>query len=155
MDRRDFLKTTGAAAAMTGASARAIAPASGSLRQPDLIREENARSGADFQLTRVRLDSSQSYRSSLIEGYCSHQSIQAGEVLELFVSTKPAARFTVEIFRMGYYGGAGARLMTVIGPLEGRTQPTPVMGDQRLMECEWAPSVSIPKAIKLEQALSL
>lgn len=143
MDRRHFIKATSAVAAMTGTGARPVLSAPSAQRQPDLIRTENAKLGHDYQLTRVRLDSSKSYRSSLIEGYCSRQSVKAGETLDLFVSTKPAARFTIEIFRMGYYDGVGARLMTTLGPLDGKTQPTPEMGDQRLMECRWEPSASI------------
>jgi hypothetical protein len=142
MDRRDFIKAGAATTAVT-TGARALLSAPASSRQPDLIATENARPGDDFQLTRVRLDSRSSYRSSVIEGYASRQSVKAGETVDLFVSTQPAAPFTIEIFRMGYYGGAGARLMTVLGPLEGTTQPTPTLGDQRLMECQWEPSASI------------
>ncbi|MCB1225903.1 MAG: hypothetical protein KDK99_08855 [Verrucomicrobiales bacterium] len=139
MDRRRFLRTTSALGLVPSLATATAASAA----QPDLIRRENERAGSDFQLTRVRLDSAKGYRSSLIEGYCSHQSIRAGETLKLFVSTQPAARFTVEIFRMGYYGGAGARLMQVLGPLPGRPQPTPTLADQRLMECAWEPSATL------------
>ena len=78
-----------------------------------LIAQENARPGStDWQLTRVRLDSSTGFRSPSIEGWCSHQSVLAGETLDFFVSTRPTARFKLEIFRTGYYQGRGARLMT-------------------------------------------
>ncbi|MCC6821531.1 MAG: hypothetical protein IT579_12430, partial [Verrucomicrobia subdivision 3 bacterium] len=44
-----------------------------------VIREENAKAGAlDWQLTRVRVDKNE-FRSPLIEGYCSRQSVKAGE----------------------------------------------------------------------------
>ena len=77
---------------------------------------ENRREGArDWQLTRVRHDPP-GFRSPWIEGYCSKQSVAAGEEIEFFVSTSPAAKFQIEIFRMGYYGGAGARLMETLGP---------------------------------------
>jgi hypothetical protein len=103
-----------------------------------LITEENAKPGStDWQLTRMRLDAS-GFRSPLIEGYCSRQSVRAGETLEIFVSTKPSARFKIEIFRTGYYGGKGARLMTELGPFEGKEQPVPEVGEKRLRECRWA-----------------
>lgn len=141
MDRRDFLKTTSAAAlAATTASPRATA----ATRQPDLIKSENLKAGTSFQLTRMRPDSATSHRTSLIEGYCSRQSLKAGETLDIFVSTKPAAKFQIEIFRMGYYDGAGARLMKTIGPLEGTEQPVPEMADKRLRECQWKASTSFP-----------
>jgi hypothetical protein len=109
------------------------------------IQTENRKPGAtDWQLTRVKLDKGMtSFRTSLIEGYCSHQSVQAGDTLDIMVSTAPAARFKIEIFRTGYYGGRGARLMTTLGPLEGKPQPTPPVGKRRLRECKWEPSVSV------------
>ena len=36
-----------------------------------------------------------------------HQSVEAGDTLKIMVSTKPAAKFKIEIFRTGYYDGAG------------------------------------------------
>jgi hypothetical protein len=133
--RRDFLKTSAAAIAATKL-ARA-APA----QQPDLIQKENARAGArDWQLTRVR---PVGYRTPAIEGYCSRQSVKAGETLDVMVSTEPAAQFTLEIFRMGYYGGRGARLMKTLGPLKGKPQPIPPVGEQRLRQCKWEPAVTM------------
>ena len=58
---------------------------------PELIRRENAREGSrDWQLTRVALLSNTSVRAAYIEGYCSKQSVQAGESLDIHVSTKTA-----------------------------------------------------------------
>ena len=142
MDRRDFLKTTAAAATLSHTSkAQPAAPTPA--RQPGLIRTENAKPGASVQLTRMRPDDAKSFRSSVIEGYCSRQSVKAGESLDLFVSTQPAATFTIDIFRMGYYGGEGARLMTTLGPFEGKEQPVPEIGDQRLRECRWQASTTL------------
>lgn len=151
--RRRFLQGTsaGAIASALARDASAVAPGAAvpvpspaSASRRNLIVEENAREGSlDWQLTRVRLDTSKGYRSSVIEGYCSKQSVKAGEALDFFVSTKPAARFTIEVFRMGYYGGRGARLMTTLGPFDGRTQETPPVGEKRLRECRWEPSVSL------------
>lgn len=108
-----------------------------------LIKTENEKQGStDWQLTRVRINQGK-YRTSLIEGYCSHQSIAAGETLKIFVSTDPTRQFTIDVYRMGFYGGAGARQMTTLGPFEGRKQPVPEMGSPpgRLRECEWTPCV--------------
>ncbi len=112
--------------------------------QSNAIQIENAKPGADdWQLTRVRLDKSLGFRSPWIEGYCSKQSVAAGDKLEIMVSTNPPRQFQVEIFRTGYYGGRGARLMKTFGPLPGRTQPTPAaQGDRRLVECRWQPDVT-------------
>jgi hypothetical protein len=108
-----------------------------------LITEENAKPGStDWQLTRMRLDAS-GFRSPLIEGYCSRQSVGAGESFDIFVSTQPSARFKIEIFRTGYYGGKGARLMTELGPFEGKEQLLPEVGEKRLRECRWEKTTSL------------
>lgn len=108
--------------------------------QPNAITAENAHPGSsDWQLTRVRVDGSK-YRSTWIEGYCSRQSVKAGESIDIKVSTNPPRPFTIEFFRTGYYGGKGARLMSKVGPLEGKTQPTPQPGDKNLHECRWETS---------------
>jgi hypothetical protein len=112
-------------------------------RDATLIQRENRKPGAlDWQLTRVRLDKSR-FRSPLIEGYCSHQSIEAGETMRIMASTNPPARFQIEIFRMGYYGGRGARLMTTLGPFPGKVQPDPEVQPERLRECRWEPSTEL------------
>lgn len=109
----------------------------------NLILEENAKPGArDWQLTRVRVDKG-GCRSPWIEGYCSRQSVLVGESLDIMVSTDPPARFRVEIFRTGHYGGRGARLMDTLGPFHGKAQATPVAGDKRLVECRWEASATL------------
>ena len=159
-NRRRFLKATSAGALASalgretpayGAAQPAASPApatSGFGTKRNLIAEENAKEGSlDWQLTRVRLDGTKAFRSSIIEGYCSKQSVRAGESIEFFVSAKPAARFELEIFRTGYYGGRGARLMTKLGPFDGKTQEAPPVGEKRLRECQWesCASLTIPK----------
>jgi hypothetical protein len=112
--------------------------------RPNIIEEENRKPGSlDWQLTRVRLDKTGGFRSPWIEGYCSHQSVQAGDTLSIMVSTQPAARFRIEIFRTGYYGGRGARLMTTLGPFQGKPQPVPPVGPRSVRECQWEPTASL------------
>ncbi|MBI1349001.1 hypothetical protein GC163_22240 [bacterium] len=113
-------------------------------RDPDLIRRENALPGStDWQLTRARLDSPTGTRSPTIEGYCSRQSVKAGEAIDFHVSTNPPTPFKMEVFRTGYYGGRGARLMSSLGPWQGITQPTPTPGEKNLHECQWTKSTTI------------
>lgn len=108
------------------------------------VQTENKKQGdRDWQLTRVRTDKGKGYRTSLIEGYCSHQSVEAGDTLRWMVSTNPARRFTIDVYRMGYYGGTGARLMTQLGPFSGKPQPEPPVKARRLRECTWEPSAEI------------
>jgi hypothetical protein len=140
MNRRQLLSL--------GASALAASVAhAGPVRRPDLIRVENQREGTtEWQLTYTRVDPKTKFRSTLIEGYVSKQSVAAGETLDFHVSTDPATPFTIDIYRMGYYGGKGGRHMRRIGPLEGKSQPTPAVGPERLRECQWdiATRLTIP-----------
>ncbi|GIX03466.1 MAG: hypothetical protein KatS3mg113_0472 [Planctomycetaceae bacterium] len=118
--------------------------AAGTERDPDLIRRENRHEGAtDWQLTRVALVNESSGRARYIEGYCSRQSVAAGESLDIMVSTNPPARFKIEIFRTGYYQGRGARFLAEYGPFEGMTQPDPEPGEKNLHECRWQPTLRL------------
>jgi len=147
IDRRELLKGSlgVAAAGMIPAAGRATAAESApGARDPALVRRENERAGArDWQLTYVRLDSPTGYRSPGIEGYCSRQSVAAGEKIDFHVSAAPPVEFVIDVFRMGYYGGRGARLMTTLGPLKGKAQPLPAVGPRRLRECRWEPAASL------------
>ena len=97
----------------------------------NLVVAENKKPGTtDWLLDKVRADTCRllkPYKADLfcrqqdIEGYCSALSIKAGEVLNVFVSTNPVSSFTVDIYRMGYYGGKGGRKMMSIGPVEGHS----------------------------------
>jgi hypothetical protein len=119
--------------------------AAGPPRTPDLIRTENARPGTrDWMLTNVVIDPATKYRSPAIEGYCSHASIRAGETLSIFVSTRPASPFTIDIYRTGYYGGTGGRLMARLGEFAGRPQPDPPVGPKRLRHCRWDATTELP-----------
>jgi hypothetical protein len=145
LDRRNFLRQSAAALAGACAAAPLAGQSSASGARPrrsSLIELENAKPGHDWQLTRVRLDKDvRGYRSPWIEGFCSHQSVAAGDALDIMVSTEPARKFTLEVFRFGYYGGRGARLVASYGPLEGQAQPMPEVGARRVRECRWEPSI--------------
>jgi hypothetical protein len=59
------------------------------------------------------------------------------------ISTDPAARFTIDIYRSGFYGGAGGRHMLGLGPFQGKPQPVPLMGIERARECAWEPAAEL------------
>lgn len=142
-DRRTLLK--GAALAGLASTAGPIAAANAETRRSrGAIARENRRQGTtDWQLTYTKVDPGTRYRCPWIEGYASHASVKQGESIDVMVSTNPPARFAIDFFRMGYYGGTGARHMLAVGPLQGVTQPDPAVGPERLRECEWIPSASI------------
>ena len=62
-----------------------------------------------------------------IEGYASQVSVSPGGLLQLHVSTRPAARYQVQVLRLGWYGGQGGRFVTCLPScqkyLKGRPQP--------------------------------
>jgi hypothetical protein len=144
--RRDVLRTTLAAAgtaALAGCASHQTEPPA-QVAQSRIIPAENARPGTrDWMLSNTRIDPKTKYRCPWIEGYCSRTSIRAGDTLEVFVSTNPPSRFTIDIYRMGYHGGAGGRHMTSLGPFDGKTQPDPPIGKNRVRECQWEPALSL------------
>ncbi|MEQ9410257.1 MAG: twin-arginine translocation signal domain-containing protein [Fuerstiella sp.] len=149
VDRRDVLKsaTMAAAAVGIGGIGHSRGNESRPVRTPtgktSRVVAENQKPGTtDWQLTRVRVNAG-NYRTSLVEGYCSHQSIAAGETLSVFVSTAPERKFVLDVYRMGYYGGQGGCHKASFGPLPGRAQPVPELGPLpgRLRECQWEPSL--------------
>jgi hypothetical protein len=64
-------------------------------------------------------------RGGAAEGYTSEQSVSPGGVLQLHVSTLPAAKYQIRIYRLGYYHGLGARLLTCLPTCRGALQGTP------------------------------
>ncbi|HEV3227257.1 MAG TPA: N,N-dimethylformamidase beta subunit family domain-containing protein, partial [Acidimicrobiales bacterium] len=81
---------------------------------------------------------------SRIAGYANRDSARRGDNVRLFVSTT-GSTFTVEAFRFGHYGGAGARkVWQTERPVVGGVQAPPVVHfDTNMRECEWLPSVDV------------
>jgi hypothetical protein len=98
---------------------------------PNAIVAENRLAGTDdWKLSRPATDGE-------IEGYASATSVARGESIRLYVNTVAPA-YTIEVFRMGWYGGLGAR--RVWGPIEatGITQSVPSPDPQTgLIDCDW------------------
>ena len=127
------MKTLAAGAALIGGCA--------TVRRPDLVRLENEKPGTrDWLPTNGRVKGG---RCPWIEGYCSRTSVRPGEPIEFFVSTDPASAFTIDLYRMGYYQGLGARRMARLGPFAGKPQEVPAPGPRRLRECRWEPCAAL------------
>lgn len=145
MNRRDLIRGTVGALAGSVLASPSSSSASPDPPRPALIREENRRRGTtDWQLTRVWPNAGR-YRTRLIEGYCTHQSVAAGETIGFCVSTDPPRAFYLDIYRMGWYGGAGGRHVMRLGPVRGKRQPVPARGPDpgRLRECQWEPLLTL------------
>ncbi len=138
MKRRDFLIGAG-----TGSLA-ALAGARTGLAASSRVRDENQQPGTrDWLLTKARVDPANKIRCPWIEGYCSRTSVIAGEKLEIKVSTNPAAKFTLDLYRLGYYGGQGGRLIERFGPLAGSPQKDPPAEEVRLRQCQWETALTL------------
>src|SRR5215207_6274220 len=146
ISRRDLLKGLVGATALAGCSSPQLRTDVGARAgQPsEIIQRENQRAGTrDWMLTNTRIDTKTKYRCPWIEGYCSRTSVSAGDTISFHVSTNPPSPFTIEIYRMGYYGGSGGRHLLTLGPFKGITQPDPETGPKRLRECKWEPCVNL------------
>lgn len=78
-----------------------------------------------------------------IQGWADQVSAASGERVRLYVSTT-ARRFQVQAYRMGWYGGRGARLVWRSEPLAGRRQPPPTRTPgTNMIATHWRPSLTI------------
>lgn len=158
--RRNFLKAAASMAAVPlveGKMAGKTSRTQTSAKKDNPVVEENRKLGTmEWQLQYTHFDdpiSLASYplnrcvRCSAIEGFASKNSVMPGEEIDFMVSMAPAGRFMLDIYRMGYYNGAGGRHMTKLGPFKASPQPMPMMAMERVRECNWEKSVSfrIPK----------
>lgn len=113
--------------------------ASSGWAQPNVIQAENAKPGTtDWQLTAPA-------DAPTVEGYASHASVNRGDTIRFFVSSA-APTYTLAIYRIGWYGGAGGRLVHS-ATLPGSKQATPPVNSiTGLIECNWNESyrVTVP-----------
>jgi hypothetical protein len=73
-----------------------------------------------------------------IKGYASATSVGKGGSLSFHVTVTPAQRYSIDIYRIGWYGGLGGRLLQQVGPFAGATQPAcPPDRMTGLIACEW------------------
>jgi PKD repeat protein len=100
-------------------------------RAANVIQTENAKPGtSQWQLTNPAT-------SREIEGYASLTSVPRGGQIRFYVNTADPS-YTIEFFRMGWYGGLGGRRMTNAVTRTGVNQPMPVPDPVTgLIECNW------------------
>ena len=76
-----------------------------------------------------------------IEGYASEVSVLPGETIHLHVSTDPAAVYEVQVYRLGWYGGTGGRLVATV---RNQGAPRPRTADEN--GAGWPVTDSVPIA---------
>jgi len=91
---------------------------------PNPIQIENALPGAA-----VASWLQPAYPPANVQGYASEESVLPGETVHFHVSTADGERYRIEVYRLGWYGGSGARLLTCLpgcgGDEPGRTYGKP------------------------------
>ncbi|MBX5484732.1 MAG: hypothetical protein IRZ16_23155 [Myxococcaceae bacterium] len=115
-------------------------PAPGTLQRspaPNPIPAENAKPGdPDWR------DGLSSW-SGEVEVYADHESLFAGERLGVKVSTSTASTVSATVYRIGWYGGAGARKVWSGGPWSTSKQSACTRdGKTGLVECDWKDTFS-------------
>ncbi len=82
-----------------------------------------------------------------IAGYGDASSINKGQALNLKVSLAQAGTYNLDVYRLGYYGGTGGRLISSVAGLNGGTQAAPTIDPTtRLVEAKWNTSYTLQTA---------
>ncbi|MFD5426736.1 N,N-dimethylformamidase beta subunit family domain-containing protein [Streptomyces sp. NPDC127084] len=154
VSRRAALGALGlGAAALAGCRAQGAAvgppPARQAVRTGDnpVVRENLLAGSADWKVGHNGTRSADD-KAGHIHGYTSATSVSPGESLDFHVSVRSAEKFTVSLYRLGHYSGAGARRLAVSPELQGRPRPTPTpAAGSRVIACDWPVSwtFEIPK----------
>ena len=102
--------------------------------RPSPIRRENLRPGT----TAWNVPAAS---GRAIEGYASVVSLRAGRVLRLHISTTPSARYQVRVYRLGWYGGKGGRLLACVPSCRktrmGVTRSIPAPDRHGRVDADW------------------
>lgn len=140
-------KRSGMRLAVASPSPTVPPPAPDLPARPGAIVRENARTGSTgWEINGMRAADDV---NEAIKGYASHTSVSAGERLSFHVTAGEAEEFGIDVYRVGAYGGAGARLVHSGPALRGVRQPAPRIDEETgLITCGWdaAWSVTVPES---------
>jgi hypothetical protein len=111
--------------------------------EPDVVRE-NREVGTDaWRFWRHGYERADDVHEQ-VKAYASATSVGHGEAITLYVSVNPPQRYTIDLYRLGWYDGSGGKLMATVGPVYGRTQrECPLDATTGLISCDWTPSVTL------------
>jgi hypothetical protein len=114
---------------------------------PNPIQAENANQGA-APATWLQ----PAYPPTSVEGYASELSVLPGEDVHLHVSAEEGHRYRVEVYRLGWYGGLGARLLGCLpscdGDEAGNRYGRPAVSPTGVVSAGWpvTDTLSVPAA---------
>jgi len=131
--RREFLKR---GLTLTGGSVALGAVSTASGGSPNAIVVENQQTGTqnqwdmsgEGQYSGFGLGNGQTPQAGVtnyIEGFADQMSVNHGQTINFKINTD-CQNYRIDIYRLGYYQGLGARLMTTIQKTSASLQPTPV-----------------------------
>jgi hypothetical protein len=84
------------------------------------------------------------FRDNRIAGFATKMSLNSGQTVRFKINVQSGANYTIKIYRIGYYGGNGGRLMQDLGTFGGTIQPNGIANSTTgLLDCSnWSESAS-------------
>ncbi|MBX5491552.1 MAG: hypothetical protein IRZ14_10365 [Chloroflexi bacterium] len=110
------------------------------------IAEELPRARAATQARAPAVSEASTWQPPPITGYADQPSVNRGSPIRFYVRSDPSQSPTwdLEVYRMGWYGGAGARLMHSATGLPSQLQPVPAPDPVTgLIAANWAVSYTL------------
>lgn len=72
-----------------------------------------------------------------IKGFASSGSVAPGQSIDFRITVDPPQEYSVDIYRIGHYGGAGAQHISASPRLSGIVQPFPLVADRTVSCHHW------------------
>lgn len=107
-------------------------------RGPGWVRAENARPGT----TAWRIEAARLASETALAGYTDTVSVLPGDSFGLHLSSD-LGPVRVRAYRLGHYGGAGARQVWASDAVPAGRRPGPSTDALRTVRCDWPPSLRI------------
>jgi hypothetical protein len=84
------------------------------------------------------------FRDNRIAGFATKMSLNRGQTVRFKINVQSGAAYTIKIYRIGYYGGNGGRLMQNLGTFSGTAQPDGITNSTTgMLDCgNWSESAS-------------
>ena len=137
----------GSGSAASGAGYRWLVPTEG---EAGTIAHENEQPGTTSWRLPGPADLLGGAAHGPVAGYVAEQAVAPGEEQRIYVDAPGARTVTIGVYRMGWYGGAGGRLVLQSAPLRSVSQPPCTHRYLTgLTECRWRATLSfaIPPAL--------
>jgi hypothetical protein len=103
---------------------------------PNPIPAENALPGDP------KWRSGSSVAEGVLDAYLSTDAAEANDAVHVRVNANPPQDVQISVYRLGWYGGAGARLLTQVQGTAPTQTPCPLDVPTGLLECAWSDTAS-------------